>query len=73
MKFLMILNEILKGKKLNMPPTQQYVMTNNLLNREALWLFGQKYQEKGNPTTENYELVIQCLMTHFLLQKDLQR
>ena len=42
----MIIKNISKGKNLKTGP-QIYAMTNNILNREAHWVFEHKAQDKG--------------------------
>ena len=64
LKLLMLPNNILRGKNLKTGPYCNYII-NNILTGEALWFFGQKYREKGNKTTTNYDLFMQGMKTHF--------
>ena len=71
MKFLVILKKILKGQKLRTGP-QWYVTTKNPLAGESRWVFEQKYRIFGNKTTNNVELAMQGLVTHFFSLKYLK-
>ena len=71
MKFLVLINKILKGKNLK-AGLYCYAMTKDILSRELLSVSEHEYQEKRNKGTTNYELGIQVLMNHFTPQKALQ-
>ena len=72
LKFVMILNKIIKGKDLY-TETQKYWMDQNLLIVEALRLLEHNNQDQGIETNSNYELATKNLITHLFPPKALKR
>ena len=71
LKFLIILNKIIKGQYLS-KGTQKYGITQNLVIVKSLLLFNQKTQDQGEQINSNHELAIKGIITHFFLPKALQ-
>ena len=71
LKFVAILNKIIKGKDLSTQP-QRYGMTRNPFMRYSLQVFEHKTWDWGTETNSNYELVMKDIITHFFPPKFLQ-
>ena len=69
--FITVLQYIIKVQDLSTGP-QKYEITCNLLLGESLRVFEQKTWECGTEINNNYKLVIQYLISHFLPSKELQ-
>ena len=72
LKYLVVLQKILKGQSLTTGP-QQYAMARNLLAGEALRVFNQKATANGTETDVHFKSTTQGLVEHFFPPKALQR
>ena len=68
LKLFMLLNKIIRGQDLYTGP-QKFIITRNLIAREALRVFEQNTWDRGTETNENYELVMNDLITNFFPSK----
>ena len=71
LNFFNILHKIIRGQDLSMG-TQKFGMIQNLIVRDALWVFKQKVWERGTEKNTNYELVTNGLIYHFFPPKLIQ-
>lgn len=71
LKFLMLLNKIIRGQYLYTGP-HKFGMTRNLIAGEALWVFDQKAWDMVTETNANYKLVMKYVITYFFPPKALQ-
>ena len=72
LKFVTLLNNIIRGQDLSTGP-QKFGMTRNLVIGESLRVFEQKSRERGTETNKDYGLVTKDLISHSFPTKYLNR